>query len=336
MEQLHTSSRFPVQILNVIVGYVDYDVITNFIIDNLEKIDSKSFSGNASAPLGLLLGDVEDVKLPEGWKMSWKRFSQSPNVTCELLERGKEELNWHDVCINDDVPLNFFKSNIDRLEWSCIYANSGIPLTPEGVTFLEDNAKKHNEYGCTNHNTPFKFIIDHKITNKYIWSVGSVPLSYMRENIDKIYWRELCRNTTLPLTPEGMSFIRENIESIYWDLISRNRSIPLSFYEENIDNVDWNMMCENIGVPMEFFEKHIDKVDWKVLSWNRNITTKFMDEHAGMISDWEAVCRMNKHLTPEFVKKYQDKVCWRSLSRNSHVFSVAARDELTALLVKIL
>lgn len=338
-----THNRFPMTIIDIIVRYVDYDVVTEFIMDNLKKIDSSHFSANGSAPISLLMGDIKDERIPEGWKMSWKWFSGSPNITSDLLERGKGELDWYNLCENPNVPLDFLKRNMEKVCWNPIFLNKGIPLTPEGVAFLDENMKENNGSSYAfNSNTPFKLLMKHNVINKYIWRVKDIPIDYLRENISKIDWGQLASNEGIPRTPEGMKFLEENIESLLGSCIYSNTSIPLSFFEKNIEKIrwsyEWSRLCSNSSIPTEFLEKHIERVDWTDVWMNPRISTLFMDKYVDKIPEscWRYIWDYNMNITPGFVKKYGSRVCWKSLSGNKHIFRTAARDELLTLLEKIL
>ena len=59
------------------------------------------------------------------------------------------------------------------------------------------------------------------------------------------------------------SILENNLDKIHWYSLSRNTN-AISILEKNLDKVDWNPLCYNIN-SISVLEKNLDKVSWYYL-----------------------------------------------------------------------
>lgn len=153
---------------------------------------------------------------------------------------------------------------------------------------------------------------------------------FFEKYIDKVDWRSLCQNKSIPVY-----FFEKHIDKVNWDSIGKNSSLPLWFFEKyeskmtningapiyflekHLDRIDWLNLPLFDHVPIDFYERHIDKVDFDYMWYNRHLTLNFIERNMDRIV-WGRLCT-NEHIPLKFFKKYIDKVNWSALCLNKSI-----------------
>jgi len=79
------------------------------------------------------------------------------------------KLNWHDLCLNTNIPIKFFEKHLDKVKWHSL---------------------------CYNENMPIKFFEKH--LDKVDWLAlcrnTNIPVEFFEKHLDKVHWMLLCCN----------------------------------------------------------------------------------------------------------------------------------------------
>lgn len=91
------SERFPIAILQLIVDYVDWDIVTKFLDEYEEKFDWNYLCNNNRVPFNFILRKEE--------KIGWSHLSENPNVPAWFFEKNKSKIEWWTFCYNPSAPF---------------------------------------------------------------------------------------------------------------------------------------------------------------------------------------------------------------------------------------
>lgn len=283
------------------------------IVESLSPGGWENLSSNPNVPLSLFEKNIEDVY--------WNRICENPNVplsffekhtwgilekgmwskshvlTSEFLEERLHQVDWSELCKNPNVPLSFFEKHLDGVDWGYLCMNPSVPLSFFQKILKEDEEQRslQEEMRWRNRKSGQTQRGERNGKEPEKKSITSMPL----KNCNRIQWKQLCMNSSIPLSPQGITFIKKAMDG--------------------------------------FGHPQLRGIFWSGLSFNPNIPLEFIIENGGYKNvSWVYVSTYNTSLTAKFVEDHQDKIYMKFLSENTAFFRNAAREELLTLLGEIL
>lgn len=343
------SERFPSVILELIIEYVDWDIITKFLDEYEGKFFWNALCNNHHVPFDFILRREK--------KICWSHLSENPNVPTWFFEKNKSEIQWwtfcrnpnapfsllyeveskwdtlKSLCSNPSIPFSYWKENPELMDWRLLCSNPSIPHQVFLDNQDEFDKPVRDGTGGLGIDCWGELCRNRGITDEFITSL----IESREGNVKKLSWSNLCMNPSISL-----SFLEKYEGCWNWKEISHCPNLTVEFVEKNIELLPMGNVCSRIKAPVSFFEKHEDRYIWTDLFRNPHIPLDFLKRKDGFSNIegstryWHDACRVNIHITGDFVRKNEQKIDWQSLSCNRIFFSNVAREELLPLLTKIL
>jgi hypothetical protein len=259
---------------------------------------------------------------------------------CLVTEDDLADDNWVCLCLNPNLPVEFFEKLIKEnkpVNWDALCCNKNIPFEFFKKA-LEENKPIKWEILILNPNVPFELF---KNKLKEILEINKRDISYtslisdcnftpefLEENFDLIIngITDKLRNNPYP---------DEEIKYFWWWL-SSNKNISVEMIEKMIKKIKPKKyvsgLLKNPSIPVEFFERllkgefkeYIDE-DWLQLTQNHKIPCEFFERiikgEFGEIFDADIWVYLSSnpnlpfHLLEKAIEENKD-VNWTSLSEN--------------------
>jgi len=124
---------------------------------------------------------------------------------------------------------------------------------------------------------------------------------FLEENVEKIDWKNVCRNQVLT-----EDFMKKYASKINWNYISQYQKLSEEFMDYYKEMLNWSYLCMHQKLSEDFMAEHTDKLDWTDASQHQLMTEKFIEEHKGKVS-WMNICKY-KNLSSAFLEKHYDSI----------------------------
>lgn len=321
------SSRFPLEVLHLIVGYVEWDIITKFLRENWKELDKYHLCYNSHIPFTFfesILDTETDLTLDSKEGLDWDGLLRNNGISLSFVTKYIHKLDcisicWRFLCFAN-LPESFFEENLDKVIWENLSQNWELPLT-----FFQKHLDKVNWKAlCGNIGIPSSFFESLSDESKLYWSTlsgnSSVSVSFFEKHVDEIDWDGISENTGIPLSSQGIAFLEKHVA----------RSLIDPVLQAGLDKINWTKLCENPSVPISFFGKYLDKIEWDEFRKNPNVPVSFFEDilskkirckNGWSLSKkivWPALC-MNLGIPLSFFRKHRQKIHWGMLSLNNNI-----------------
>jgi hypothetical protein len=217
----------------------------DFLLQNQDKIDWKSFSKNSNDKAVNLLLQNQD-------KIDWENFSDNCNQYAIIfLLKNPDKINWSNFsCISNPIVVNFLLQNKDKIDWDKFSYN----CHPSAIELLLQNQDKINWENFSGNNS-------------------DKAISFLEHNTDKINWKVLSGNKKairlLLNFPSKIdkSFVLYNINAFQNDYLF-NRFFKPELKEET----DSPFLSFNTNKSyIDLLKANIHKINWYMFSFNSGI-----------------------------------------------------------------
>lgn len=250
-------------------------------------------------------------------------FTRNPNLTVEFVEKHlpTKAWDWHPLCLNESLPVEFFLSHAKEIPESAFcYLSENPVITPEVV---ESNPDLPWVWYWNGHcrSSGCGMVFNPSITPEF-------AEKKLAEDFDLWAFNTLLKNPAIPA-----SFIEKHIDKVAkwnaWIFVSHNTSIDLDFADRYIDGT-WfvTTFSRHPGLTPEFVLRHKDlKWDAYELAHNSNFGVDFFVDLANSDEDFPlakklkselfSVLSRSPNITLDFIEaNVREAWYWAALSRN--------------------
>lgn len=166
------------------------------------------------------------------------------NLSENLLDRYKENLDWYIVCIYHKLSEKFILSHRKYLNWRPVIMHQQIT----------------------------KSILE-LYWNDLDWGIVSSS-KFMTEELIEQYKKKIKWNY-IKLENPSDNFLNLYGDKINWSNITFKDLKKYSKYEKY---VDWTMVSYHEQLPEDFIRKHKEQLDWNFISSNQHLSDEFVEE----------------------------------------------------------
>ncbi len=184
-----------------------------------------------------------------------------------------------------------------------------------------------------------QFIVDKRVDWNML-SENKNALHILEENLDKIYWKNLIKNTAdvkyllkklpinyfaiIDINSNTKEWLEDNLDIVSESVYSELSKHLICVLEKKVDKINWSgwhFISKNPNA-VGMIEKNLDKIDWASLSENKNaihILEKNLDK-----VDWSFLC-LNPNAI-HILEKNLDKLNWHFLCQNPNAIHILEKN----------
>lgn len=238
----------------------------NITYDMIDFINWKYLSKNKNA-IHIIKNNID--------KINWEYIGENENAI-DIIEQNMDKISYDSLVLNKNaihliedfvieysgfINLKVKKSVWNKNTWNILKKKKEFSpfiwnnlFRNENIHILFEKYEKNlNWIKMMSYNN----CIDFFFKQPYAFDL-------LKRNIKHVGWRVICTNKN----PKIVNFLRQNIDKIYWKELSENPNAIL-LLEENIDKINWQYLSKNENA-IHLLEKYPSKINWKSLLSNPN------------------------------------------------------------------
>lgn len=278
--------------------------------------------------------------------MNFKQLSKSENLSYDIMNEYKEDLDWtiitRNLIKNDKLEIEFIRTFKDYICWLLIlknYKHITIEFVNEFNEYISWTDLSKNPFINFEFFSEFKDKLYVAIMDKSVYSIviakycklhpefielnkSKLKFNYLiditniddiRQFKDQIDWNVITSNHLL----SNEKFIREFKDYINWDLISSNNFMSNDFIEEFQDHINWLNLSANPFINLQILREFKGRVDWHSISCNKSISIQIIREFKDIL-DWQSI-DMSTFFDFEFIDEFKYYILWQNIETNNMI-----------------